>query len=595
MILCCVSPGTGSLFTRRHAVATSRYTVKLIHSTPYRSDAANQCKSARLLVSTLGQNSTLLLRSKSLSLSQIQIVPQWRDDTLLELVPDTDEEPNITDISTATAESSGIFGGVQFTFHKDGIDTSMGRVGSFVEVDLLDNADNRDGDDSPWKLIATVPEKCNITCQIANGDINVDGKLEGDVHLSTSKYGNIIVGKLRGHNVTLSNTNQIEGAADVGQNKGLIHIKKAVEAKTVNINSSQRVRARMMNGSNIQIQVNPSTMFTCSKLDEDDEGAIIDVGSLYISHGGSESEANLDVDATNLDASNLSRGIIRVKSNHGHVTINAKVNHTVSKKTPLVDLGGVNGSCDVLLEAFTFSDFVKQTSVQERSVASRIHFDAFAPESISTITSRGNAGGTSITIDRKLDAELRLLSMAKSNTTMSSNVDAHSITSDECEDVNAVLRGLDEHLSQCITKQAFDNDISIETDAFQMSDDTVSSSLSRVQYLQGTVKNRSGEPDSRFDIQSRGKINKDGAALQALHGFHSKTAADGIDDDNSSQHPSVVLPLLSVVTDSTIKLETLSWLGSIARRYGLEENKKIPLGRQASRKSSDRVNFLTKK
>eukprot|EP00956_Cyclotella_meneghiniana_P042150 scaffold248380_cov51-Cyclotella_meneghiniana.AAC.5 len=539
MILCCVSPGTGSLFTRRHAVATSRYTVKLIHSTPYRSDAANQCKSARLLVSTLGQNSTLLLRSKSLSLSQIQIVPQWRDDTLLELVPDTDEEPNITDISTATAESSGIFGGVQFTFHKDGIDTSMGRVGSFVEVDLLDNADNRDGDDSPWKLIATVPEKCNITCQIANGDINVDGKLEGDVHLSTSKYGNIIVGKLRGHNVTLSNTNQIEGAADVGQNKGLIHIKKAIEAKTVHINSSQRVRARMMNGSNIQIQVKPSTMFTCSKLDEDDEGAIID--------------------------------------------------------TPLVDLGGVNGSCDVLLEAFTSSDFVKQTSVQERSVASRIHFDAFAPESISTITSRGNAGGTSITIDRKLDAELRLLSMAKSNTTMSSNVDAHSITSDECEDVNAVLRGLDEHLSQCITKQAFDNDISIETDAFQMSDDTVSSSLSRVQYLQGTVKNRSGEPDSRFDIQSRGKINKDGAALQALHGFHSKTAADGIDDDNSSQHPSVVLPLLSVVTDSTIKLETLSWLGSIARRYGLEENKKIPLGRQASRKSSDRVNFLTKK
>lgn len=595
MILCRVSSGTGSLFKHRHAVATSSYTIKLFHSTPCRPDAANRCKSARLLVPTLGQNSTLLLRSKSPSLSQIQIVPQWRDDTLLELVQDTSEEPNITDISTATAESSTIVGGVQLTFHKDGIDTSMGRIGSFVEVDLLDTAGNIDNDDSPWKLIATVPEKCNITCQIANGDINVDGKLEGDVHLSTSKNGNITVGKLRGHNVMLSNTNQIEGA-DYEQNKGLIHIKKAVEARTVVINSSQRVRARMINGQDIQIQVNPSTMFTCRKLDEDDEGAIIDVGSLYISHGAGESEANLAVDATYLNASNACRGVIRVKSNHGHVTINAKVNHTVSKDTPLIDLGSVNGSCDVLLQALTSSDFVKQSSAQERGVASRIHFDAFAPESISTTTSRGNVGDISITIDRKLDAELRLLSMAKSNATMPSDIDAHSIASDEFDDMNAVMQGLDEHLKRCINdKQASDDDILIETDAFHMSDDTVSSPSPQVQYIQGTIKNRSGEPESRFDIQSRGKINKDGAALQALHGFHSKTTAGDADGDNASQHPSVVLPLLSVVTDGKIKVETLSWLGSIARRYGLEENKKIALGRQASRKSSDRVNFLTKK
>lgn len=33
------------------------------------------------------------------------------------------------------------------------------------------------------------------------------------------------------------------------------------------------------------------------------------------------------------------------------------------------------------------------------------------------------------------------------------------------------------------------------------------------------MKNRSGEPDARSDVRGRGKINVDGAASQALHGF----------------------------------------------------------------------------
>lgn len=43
------------------------------------------------------------------------------------------------------------------------------------------------------------------------------------------------------------------------------------------------------------------------------------------------------------------------------------------------------------------------------------------------------------------------------------------------------------------------------------------------------------------------------------------------------------MPLLAVATDGRIKLETLSWFGSIARRYGLEEEDATRrVGRQAS-------------
>jgi hypothetical protein len=107
-----------------------------------------------------------------------------------------------------------------------------------------------------------------------------------------------------------------------------------------------------------------------------------------------------------------------------------------------------------------------------------------------------------------------------------------------------------------------------------------------VQYMQGTMSNRSGEPDARSDMRGKGKINIDGAALQALQGFQS-----GKKQSPSSSSSSVLLPLLAVATDGGIKLETLSWFGSIARRYGLDateaDGKKDELlgslGRQARR------------
>ncbi|KAL7504812.1 hypothetical protein ACHAXN_004640 [Cyclotella atomus] len=576
-----------SMLSRRPSIAADVnlfHTSSRIYNTPS-GPAFNH--SSRLLVPSLGQNSTLVLRSQLKSLSQVQIKPQWRDDTLLELVQDIDDDVcRIEPVTLVPSETSGstiqrhTFGGMQLTFHSNGIKTSLGRIGSFVEVDLPDHDTSRSCKSS-WKLIATVPEKCNITCQIHVGDINVEGKLEGDAHLSTSCDANITVGKLRGHNVALENASPAnEQQPSDGNKKGIIYIKKAIEARTVQINASHRVRARMINGSDIKIEARPFKEIASRKLDEDDEGAIIDIGSLYISHGGGDSEAQLYVDATNVKG-NTPVGIVRVKSNHGHVAVNAKVNNNISSEdTPLIDLGGVNGSCDVLLEADTSPSTADESRQRQHGVATRIHFDAFTPESISTVTARGKVGDNSITIDRKLDAELRLLSVAKSSALLPDAVDAHSFTSDDEGDINTALKQLDE-LSGGNTEQQKLDGILIETDAFESSG--ILCLPVGVEYMQGTVKNRSGEPDSRFDAQSRGKINKDGAALQALHGFRSK-AKEGTVVDSKSQGIDAIQPLLSVATDGMIKLETLSWLGSIARRYGLEENQKITLGRQASRK-----------
>ena len=245
------------------------HNLKPFHTASYLQSKHNDT-SARLIVPSLGQNSTLILRSQSKFLSQVQIKPRWRDDTLLELVRDADGAgdvsygPTVIAEAPSTSESSShqqLHGGMQLTFHLNGIETSLGRVGSFVEVDLLHQQDaSSDKQTDLWKLIATVPEKCNLTCQI-NSDITVDGKLEGDSHLSTSKNANITVGKLRGHNVTLDNTGEIDSATTTTENGdgGTIYIKKAIEARTIQINVSQRVRARIINAFCVCLQIRTST------------------------------------------------------------------------------------------------------------------------------------------------------------------------------------------------------------------------------------------------------------------------------------------------------------------------------------------------
>eukprot|EP00985_Skeletonema_marinoi_P003202 scaffold1329_cov113-Skeletonema_marinoi.AAC.6 len=617
---------------RNENVSSHFYNVKRKHST------ATSKLYQKILLPQHGQNGTLLLRSTSKSIGQVDIIPQWRDDTLLELVPivmSEDMENNSNDgnatnqnmsdndsdvkevqydeeSSSSEEHQTVTCGGLQFTLHRDGISTALRRKGSLVEVDVDVNAsaaaDNNEGMSSLsqwWKLVATVPEKSNITCNITKGNINVIGsKLEGDAHLATSD-GDIKVSKLRGHDVTLNNiwnTSSNDTSSMSSSSPGLIYVQKGIEAQTVRISSSNRVRARMVNGSDVSVQVEvPSTSAnereeqvtgddeqTENKLDEDDAGFRIDIGSLYIS-GSSECEARL-----NADEVDSSTGLVRVKSSHGHVIVHAKTKQNASlgevkhQTNPFVDLGGVNGSCDVTLEVDGDSRDVKALSPtpHEAPVTTRVHFDSLSPDSISTIAS-SHVGGrsgeaiVSVTVDRKVEADLRLLAINTGAESMPINMDR--LTSDELDDVESTLLDVE----KCIQKSESYNtaksaeSISIETEAF----DPVSESKELpesecYQYKQGTIRNRSGEPDSRFDIRSspsRGKINIDSAASQALSGFQGKNNdSDSNADDNSH------LPLLAVSTNGKIKLETLSWLGAIARRYGLEGQQE--LGRTASRR-----------
>ena len=226
------------------------------------------------------------------------------------------------------------------------------------------------------------------------------------------------------------------------------------------------------------------------------------------------------------------------------------------------------------------------------------------PESISTFTSRGGRsnGHSSITMDRKLEAEVRMLSLSKSNVALPNTVDAHSFTSDDNEEIQSTLMDVNNtvilqqqqekegnssvsNIDSSSRSRSSQSSISIETDAYNSHDHLQIPPLSNgVEYTQGAMTNRSGEPDSRFDIAhsaARGKINIDGAASQALHSFQNGRTSD----DDTSASSAAPLPLLAVATDGSVKLETLSWFGSIARRYGLEQEKGDgrKVGRQASR------------
>lgn len=201
----------------------------------------------QVLLPTLGQNGTLVLRSESGSLSELRIVSQWRDDSSLELfslknavaAAEGHGGDAVTLGESLSSSSTGTFGPIKLTSHPDGIATSLGRKGALVEVDVSDPPCGGAADE-PFRIVATVPEKINVTVQLAGGNIYVAGKLEGDAHLATAD-GSISVAKLRGHHVTLDATartmdNGEENAQ--GPRPGVIHVRKAVEARTVKINAT---------------------------------------------------------------------------------------------------------------------------------------------------------------------------------------------------------------------------------------------------------------------------------------------------------------------------------------------------------------------
>jgi hypothetical protein len=137
------------------------------------------------------------------------------------------------------------------------------------------------------------------------------------------------------------------------------------------------------------------------------------------------------------------------------------------------------------------------------------------------------------------------------------------------------------------------NRIKILTNAFTAREQINMEGLQYCEFVDGWIENTSLEPDSRFDRKHRGdanidggigggKIRLEGAHSQALYGF------DTTSNSNSTEMASkstFARPLLAVSSPGKIILETLSWLGNIARRFGLDDTRnEEDLGRQATRR-----------
>ena len=393
---------------------------------------------------------------------------------------------------------------------------------------------------SSLQVKAWVPEKVNLKCNLLEGgNILIDKKIEGDIHLF-SKYGDVVVRKLRGHDISIST-----------HSNGAIHITDVIEAQNISISTPGRVRAKRILGNSINIKINKVGIDDgVKKLDVDDEGACIDISSLYVPGRG---QANLNV-ASSL---NLFGPAIRVKSNHGHVTAKALVPPPSSNEAPVVDLGGVNGTCDVLISLSAPVD-------ENAAPVGRMHVDSLSPDSISFFTATD--GNLCLTIDRKLESDFRMLSHDGLEA-----VDTRDLLGDD--DIARYKMALKE-LDKSSLKRPDGSRISLKTESF--TSDPMSSAFLNIDFLEGWVNNNSAEPDSRFDVKAKGdmgvgKIRLAGAASQALSGFSS----DGGYESNR--------PLLAVATSGKITVESLSWLGAIARRYGLDESD-LGSGKLASRK-----------
>ena len=387
-----------------------------------------------------------------------------------------------------------------------------------------------------------VPEQVNLECNLeGGGSIVIPNKIEGDVTLLTTS-GDVRVSKLRGHKLQLE--------ADS------VHVSSLLEAESLQVKG--RLRAKQIHGRNVVIECTGSESAPpLVKGDEDDEGSLIDVGSLYIAGGG----------ATLTTSGHARRRAIRVKSNHGAVQVNAagcavptEICPYTEERYPLVELGGVNGSCEVS---------VAKTEEASDWTSCKVHLDSLSPDSISLVSV--DVGNVEVTVDRKVESDLRLASLA----TKESLLETGALLAEEEDDslVSSVLA----KLSSSMDVASSPSRISIETEAFTGGLHGVSNNA--VEYMDGWIDNKSHEPDSRFDRKVRGetgsvgKIRIDGAAAQALHGFN----------DDRGEEADTIRPLFAVASTGSIRVETVSWLGAIARRYGLQEEGR-DLGRTASRR-----------
>lgn len=429
-----------------------------------------------------------------------------------------------------------------------------------VALIVKDEAD--DERESETSLSLDVPEKVNIECDLTNGgSISIHSKIEGDVRLLTSD-GDVIVKKLRGHTIDI----QAQGVGNTVYSSDLL------EAQSLNIliPSPGRLRAKRIHASSCNIRIGngdsvaPLPSSSSELLDNDDAGSVCDISSLYVT-----GDASIQV-----QSADDTKQAVRVKSHHGHVVVDASspfptaVNEMTGARLPVVDMSGVNGSCEVFIQ-----DDKSERHVDDW-VSCHVHFDSIAPDSVSIL--KADMGNVHVTVDRKVESDLRLLAASNAST-----VDVDTLLLDEDDDaeydeLKKMLRRIDES-----SKARNGKMITIQTKAFTEKDENQDLKLSNCEFVDGWVENKSAEPDSRFDRKLRGdtgsmgKIRLDGAANQALQGFAT----------TEKEKSSFARPIVAISSTGEIVLETLSWLGNIARRYGLDDKKdKEDLGRTATRR-----------
>jgi len=493
-------------------------------------------------------------------------------------------------------------------------------------------------------LTLDVPDKINIECDLTQGgSIFVEGKIEGDVRLKTAQ-GNISVSKLRGHNIKLET-----GSTDIEEQdvtpSSFIFVSETLECQSLRLSVSRpsfdRIRAKRIHAKTMEIQVggfdsnesiasiqssgsditatngnkneeNDETRQRRIILDEDDAGAICDIGSLYII-----GDANINVQQTALinGQCHRQRQAVRIKSHHGHVHIEATVpkpyytNEITGDVLPVVLCGGVNGSCEVWVSQLKAHG--EGDNDNDDWTSCHIHFDSIAPDSVSLVHADG--GNIHVTVDRKVEADVRLLS-PPSTTNSSDNsleVDMETLVLEDNDDGS--LADEVSHMLQLIegtvmpvsgTKILNNSDgdgiitdsnrIQIETNAFTKRERIKNEGLRYCEFVDGWIENTTSEPDSRFDRKLRGgfenadsrvlggKIRLEEAHSQALYGFASTSK---VSPNEMASGRTFARPLLAVSSPGRIILETLSWLGNIARRYGLDDTRnEDDLGRQATRR-----------
>jgi hypothetical protein len=454
-------------------------------------------------------------------------------------------------------------------------------------------------------LVVDVPEKINLECDLLEGgSITIDNKIEGDVRLWTSQ-GIVHVKKLRGHVIDIV--------------ASTIFASQLLESQSLKLAIPEhgRIRVKRIHACDMDIQV--GTKYKDVEYepmdglyDDDDCGATCDISSLYIT--GDAQVVVQRPSKLSMLSEQPKRQAVRIKSNHGQINVQtstpvpASKNPMTDKVLPVVDLGGVNGSCEVTI-SFPIEPEIGIHDVatihpSSESTTCHVHFDSIVPDSVSVVQSEW--GNVNITIDRKVETDVRLLSIPCGNASRD-GLDIETLLLEDNEDGT-----LADELTYMLTKD-LNNDTTVK-------EGSISSNVNRINilskaftarerpevgaiqqhgydFVDGWVENASMEPDSRFDRKLRGtisseersnlgggggKIRLEGAYDQALQSFRNEDTRDF-----SSRISSSSRPLLVVVTPGNIVLETLSWMGNIARRYGMlnDTRETKDLGRQATRRS----------